>query len=73
MTETRDLQNKKGALDRSGSESWEKDNAIARAVTWNEEGAEAKKIAIILGLGQPRHGRIPRNYPRIRSNDKNDH
>ena len=31
---------RRGALDKSGSESMEEDNAIARAVTWCEEEAE---------------------------------
>ena len=41
---------RRGALDRSGSDSLDKDNYAARAVTWNQDAIETKNLLSIWDL-----------------------
>ena len=41
---------RRGALDRSGSDSLDKDNYAARAVTWNQDAIETKHLLSIWDL-----------------------
>ena len=41
---------RRGALDRSGSDSFDEDNYAARAVTWNQDAIETKDLLSIWDL-----------------------
>ena len=45
---------RRGTLERAGSDSFEEDSCAARAVMWDQDAEETKKLTIYLGSGQQR-------------------